>query len=258
MLEVGEVVLPALCVGVSAVLLVPHRLEIVRVIIYIVTFVMARDALTPVLWRFRTSLQEGIGWIRMSQDPLILSLLGVVCLLLSQLVGKVHNWLYPLGGNSVLIWRCQGVSWLRVIIYGIGGAAMVVFPFVVLGYLEIPVDDQAEVVPAGNLVPLLFFCMTGCGVEEILFRGYFQGCLQTMDELRQISCPRMRRIFLSGVFFSLMHCNLATGVTKEGGGVILFTLYEGVIVSFVREKTGLWAAILAHGLGLFLACSGAM
>lgn len=111
-------------------------------------------------------------------------------------------------------------------------------------------------VPAPLQAVLLFFCLAGNFLEEFLFRGYFQGYLQTVYELKQLSTHPFKRIFLSGMLFGFMHSFLATTVTNEGVAVILFTLFEGLIAAFIREKAGLLSSTLAHGLAIYLLSAG--
>jgi len=111
-------------------------------------------------------------------------------------------------------------------------------------------------VPLPLLAVLLFFCLAGNLLEEMLFRGFFQGYLQTADELKLLRVSKLKRIILSALLFSMMHSFLAISVTNQGLGVIVFTFYEGLITAYLREKCGLWCSTLAHGVGIFLISAG--
>eukprot|EP01087_Luapelamoeba_hula_P023064 TRINITY_DN8428_c1_g1_i1.p1 TRINITY_DN8428_c1_g1~~TRINITY_DN8428_c1_g1_i1.p1 ORF type:complete len:290 (-),score=41.66 TRINITY_DN8428_c1_g1_i1:14-883(-) len=238
-------------------LFVPLKLEVVRILTYIFTFVLLRDALTPYgVWTIKSEVMEkGVMWLRMSDDPLLLSLLGVGALLLCQLLWQVHSFFYPLGGSGVIVWRINGVRSIKLLMYGIGGGLFIYLPGCIR-YLYIPVADRGGPVPLPHQTVLLFFCLSGKLLEEMLFRGYFQGYLQTVDELRFAAISRTRRIMLSGTLFAMMHSYLAASHTSEGTCIVLFTLYQGLISALVRERAGVWASTLAHGLGTYLLCCG--
>lgn len=109
MLEYAVRVAPGMGVGVLFCSFLPHKLEIVRVLAYIFIFVLLRDTMTPLqLWTIRASFSEGMFWIRMHRDPLILSMFGASSLILCAVISKFHSHCYPLGGNSVLVWKCKG------------------------------------------------------------------------------------------------------------------------------------------------------
>ena len=116
--------------------------------------------MTPLgFWTIRSSLTEGVFWIRMSKNPLLLALLGVLSLLACQIFQSLHRMYHKLGGNSVLVWRCngnalclpqskfdtkpynEGVSWMRVCLYGFGGAVAVALPCFVT-CVNVPLNER--------------------------------------------------------------------------------------------------------------------
>ncbi|MFC7109047.1 hypothetical protein ACFQQB_56800 [Nonomuraea rubra] len=65
----------------------------------------------------------------------------------------------------------------------------------------------------------------------------------------------MRAALLSAALFAACHVFLASTVTAAGWPLLLFTLYEGLICAFLRLRSGVIAAALAHGTAIFLLAS---
>ena len=60
----------------------------------------------------------------------------------------------------------------------------------------------------------------------------------------------------SGVVFAFCHIYLAITVTGIGYPLLVFTLWEGIIVGIVGAKAGVLFSTLAHGGAIFLLSSG--
>lgn len=86
-------------------------------------------------------------------------------------------------------------------------------------------------------------------MEEVIFRGYWQGLFKKKYGAKLA-------IILSGMMFSAVHIFLASTVTSVGIGVLLFTLYEGLICAFVASKQGVIASTITHGMAIFVLASG--
>jgi hypothetical protein len=92
--------------------------------------------------------------------------------------------------------------------------------------------------------------LAGNMLEELLFRGYLQPIFA-----KEMG-PR-RAVLASGLAFAAAHGLLAAQVGGTGGiAVIVFTLYEGLICAWIRNRDGVIASSFAHGFGLFLVVTG--
>src|ERR1700737_3445735 len=73
-------VAPGLFVG-GMMLLLARREAQLRIVLYLVLFILLRDAMTPLgLWSFGT---QGFFWIRLHRDQWFLIVFGFACLALS-------------------------------------------------------------------------------------------------------------------------------------------------------------------------------
>ncbi len=211
-----------------------------RIVIYIFTFVLMRDAMTPLgLWRL--GKENGVLWLRMSDNPYFL-LIFAGCSLLMMLA------LYFLDGENsrYIVWFQN--SKLKGLLFGLLGCIVVVAPFLYF-YNDVAIAERGGAVAKGLLPSLLVFTMLGNFLEEGLFRGYVLGYL------RQREGWIIAGIY-SGVLFAFCHIFLATTVTDIGLAMLIFTLWEGVIVGLVGSKYGIIPATLTHGGVIFLLSSG--
>lgn len=83
----------------------------------------------------------------------------------------------------------------------------------------------------------------GNALEEVLFRGFLQGHLETLTSL-------WRAAWGSAVAFAACHAFLTYAVTGIGWPLLAFNLAEGVACAFVRIRYGLIRAILTHGTAI--------
>jgi membrane protease YdiL (CAAX protease family) len=208
-------------------------------VVYLALFVLLRDAMTPLgLWAFGG---QGFFWIRLPSDPAFLVAFGVACLGLTAALYALDR------ENRRLIRWMQGPA-PAGLLWGVGGAAVVVAPLVAL-YQATPVESRGGPVPLQNLPALLLFALLGNLLEEVLFRGYVYGLLAQ-------AMPPIRAGVWSGVIFAFCHVFLATTVTGVGYPLLAFTLWEGVIAGLVRAKGGVLPAAVTHGGAIFLLASG--
>lgn len=233
----------------------------VRVGLYLLAFVLLRDAMTPLgLWSF--GARNGVFWIRLSTDPWFLLAFGVAALGISLGVLTLDR------GNreAVHLFRRRGGTGTPAgigagVAAGIGGALLVVAPFWWL-YRGIPIYLRGGSV-AHHLIPaILVFALLGNFMEELLFRGYVLDYLQKRHLLRRsrrnASAPAalITPGIQSGVVFAVCHIFLASTVTDVGVPLLLFTLWEGSIAGVVGERYGVLPATLTHGGAIFLLSSG--
>jgi CAAX protease family protein len=148
--------------------------------------------------------------------------------------------------RPLFVWR-RG-SALAGLLWGIGGALVVVTPYVV-AYQFVPIELRGGPVPQLALPAIFVFALLGNLLEEALFRGYVLGVLA------QRMTPILAGI-ASGVVFSFCHIYLAATVTSVGLPVLVFTLWEGVIAGIVGAKCGVAFSTMTHGGAIFLLASG--
>lgn len=211
-----------------------------RIIAYIFTFVLLRDALTPLgLWRLGSN---GVYlWIRLSEDPLFLILFGVFSLIIVSTL-----YFFDQENRNHLVWF-HGNKWMGVVV-GVVGCMMVILPFLII-YQGIDMSLRGGPVSATLILPILIFAMFGNLLEEGLFRGYVLGFLKTRNK------PMIAGLN-SGLIFAFCHIFLALTVTSIGLPLLLFTLWEGVIAGLVGTKYGIIPATLTHGGAIFFLSSG--
>jgi uncharacterized protein len=213
---------------------VPKREKLLRIFVYILLFILFRDAMTPEgLWRITPTLE-----LRFISQPMTLWLLAGSSIFVV-LLG--HFFISPL--NDLRIW-VKGSVFNSVIFGLLGGVLIALLPFVfgiVTSRISSPKPEGAELIFAVGAIAYL-----GNFLEEVIFRGYFQGYLN------ELALSRWKIIFLSGGAFAICHSFLAYTVTSVGWPILLFTFYEGTICALLRDRRGLFSAVLAHGTGLFL------
>lgn len=216
------------------------RAVAVRILLLILSFILMRDTMTRAgFWQF--GVADGfVPWIRFINDPLIVGTLGLASLLVTLFVIKASNQMRP-----YLKW---GDMTLKTGLWGVVGATAIALPFVII-YQLIPVAERGSEVAPTLLPALLCIVLLGNFMEEVLFRGYLQGYLE------KLYTP-LRAAVLSALTFAAGHVFLAITVTDLGIVIIAFALYEGLVCAFLRMRFGIWPAVIAHGLGVFVLASG--
>ncbi|PSK89381.1 hypothetical protein CLV63_12617 [Murinocardiopsis flavida] len=203
-------------------------------------FILIRDAMTPAgLWHLGRAGAAGV-WLRLSDDPAVLTAFGALTLVLT--LGVLR--LAP-GLAALVVWGRPTPATLAL---GVGGGALAAAPVLAMA-LPVPLDERGGVVAAGLLPFLLFFALAGNLAEEVMFRGFVQG------RLEQDLTPA-RAALLSAALFAACHAFLASTITDVGWPLLAFTLYEGLICAFLRMRRGVLPAALAHGTAIFLLAAG--
>ena len=211
-----------------------------RIVIYIFTFILMRDTMTPLgLWTLGT--ENGIVWLRMSSDPVLLVILAITSLCIVFALSKFDE-----ENRKYIIWFRKRK--LSGIIYGIIGCIIVILPFLVL-YRGIDIYERGSIVNGSVILPLLLFTLFGNLLEETLFSGYVLGILKKNQRLIVASIN-------TGVIFAFCHIFLAITVTDIGLPILIFTLWEGVIAGLVGGKYGIIPATITHGGAIFILSSG--
>ncbi|HLT57258.1 MAG TPA: CPBP family intramembrane glutamic endopeptidase [Limnochordales bacterium] len=240
LLDYGLRVAPALAlVAAALVLLRPGKTG--RVVLYILTFILMRDALTPAaLWELGTT--NGVPWIRLFPSrPFLLAMAGASLLAAGALVvlDRANS-----QGVAFLHRGRAGQGWRAALL----GLAVVLAPFWP-AYARIALEDRGGPVDPGLLLPLMLFALGGNFLEELLFRGFVYNLLKRRD-------PDVRAGVASGFVFALCHVFLATTVTAAGAPLLLFTLWEGVICGVVGARHGVLPATIVHGGAIFALAAG--
>ncbi|TGL60762.1 CPBP family intramembrane glutamic endopeptidase [Leptospira sarikeiensis] len=210
-----------------------------RVLIYILLFVLFRDAMTGAgLWSLGS---VGGFWIRLSNSALILYLLGLLSLVL-----VLTLWKFDIENRKWIVW--QKGNPIPGIVTGILASLLIAFP---VWALNKSLSDTVPGGPVSNslLLPMLWFSLVGNMYEEFLFRGYVRG-------IAEEKYGWVRASLISGAAFAFFHIFLATTVTSIGFPLLLFTLWEGTICGFLASRFGLISSTLAHGFGIWIIASG--
>jgi len=226
---------PAFLVCGVLLLAVPRRLPLLRVLVHILFFVLARDAMTV-----HGYWQVASGGLRFTAPSLILLALGVMSL---GLVGGICS----LEKEMRVRIRWTGAGYASSAAWGLAGALLVVLLAITLKALS----GLPSLPPVNtSLLPLLLlFSLAANCYEELLFRGLLQQQLQEY-------MPVARAALVSGLLFGLCHAFLATTVTQVGAPILVFTVIEGVVAGLVYSRAGLLGASLAHGLAIFALAAG--
>lgn len=263
-------VTPGIILVSVVVMLLPRQAHGVRVLVLILGFIFARDAMTSHgLWKFGTtdvgSAVEAAPfeiprlWLRFTDDPIALLVLAVASLVLAAgavLACREQRW--------TVLWT--GRRWWTSVLAGVLGMALIVLPFLWLygtigawfpalsgGMPVIPVEDRGGAVPAGLLIVLAVFALCGNLLEEVLFRGFLQAHLEDESPGRS---GRWRAALLSGLIFAAGHLFLAYTVTDIGWPLVAFTLFEGLVCAIVALRHGVLGSTVAHGGAIFVLASG--
>jgi membrane protease YdiL (CAAX protease family) len=236
-----EHIAPGVLVIAALLLLMKGRaLSDLRIVLYVWAFSFFRDCMIPAgLWHIGGG---AFLWIRFAHSTLDLLGLAVGSAAMVYALVRFEPSLRPL-----LVWRRRPWSW--TIGFGVAGALVVGAPALILG-AYVPSWFRGGPVPYELWPALLAVTLVGNLLEEVLFRGFIQGRLEKI-------LPAKRVILASGLSFALAHVFLSSRVAAVSGFVLLgFTFYEGCIAAWLRQRDGILAAALAHGLGVFLAVSG--
>lgn len=220
---------PGLLVFALCLVLLPHAVVGARIALYIAIFILIRDAMTPVgLWSFDN--------LRISffDNPALLTTLGFACALGVVLLVAVERDMRPL-----LVWRKR--SLVEGAAVGLGAGAAIGLGAASVSGLSPLLWDFAP----GFILGLVILAYGGNLLEEVLFRGYLQGRLET-------HVTPVRAALLSGLVFAACHSFLAITVTNGGWPILAFTAIEGIACGFVRMRYGVWAATLTHGTAILL------
>jgi len=234
---------PGLLVIAIALAVLPRartELQGLRIALYILAFVVMRDALTPVgLWHIGS--HERALWLRLPAEA------GHLLLLTALTAGGIVLMLaFERDLGRLVIWvRGPRVFGLLVAVL----AAVVIAAPGLLLIRGVPLPERGGAVPASLLAPLLLFALVGNLLEELLFRGFLQG------HLEGCTTP-VHAAILSGIIFGAFHAPLGAAVTSVGAALVLFVTYEGLLCAFVRSRYGVIASTIAHGGGIFLLASG--
>ncbi|PJZ69287.1 hypothetical protein CH373_14310 [Leptospira perolatii] len=210
-----------------------------RILIYILLFVLFRDAMTGArLWAFGSA---GGFWIRLSDSPPILILLGFFSLAIVVSLWKFDSenreWILWVNGNKIL-----GIT------VGILSGILVALPIWFLNRWT-GSSNAGGIVSSSLYLPLLWFALVGNLYEEFLFRGYIRG-------IAEEKFGWVRASIISGVSFSFFHIFLATTVSSVGLPLLAFALWEGVICGFIASKWGIVSSTITHGFGIWILATG--
>ena len=212
-----------------------------RIIIYILSFILLRDALTPAsLWSL--GITNGVPWIRLYLNHIFLIGMGffsLIFVILLMLFDKENS------KEITLINRTKAIPGL---LFSIVALIILVAPFIIVyGYSN--VETRGGIVPEEYIISILFFSLFGNFLEEVLFRGYIYNFFRKKDN-------DIKAGIISGFVFCFFHIYLATTVTSIGTPLLLFTLWEGIICGIVGSKYGVIPSTIVHGGAIFLLTSG--
>lgn len=233
LLNYGGLILPGIILMLGLLVLIPRNAPLVRIAVYILAFILIRDAMTPAgLWSIDGTLR-----LAFHPDPLVLASLGLASLSLVWVLVRFDGPLRPL-----LIWARVATVW--GVVAGLVAGAIIAIPVMLLtGHGWTKFSE-----PGAFLTGLAVVALFGNLLEEVLFRGYLQGALA------QKTSP-VRAALLSGAAFAACHVFLATTVTGAGSPVLLFTLCEGLACAFLCMRYGLVSAAACHATVIFLVAS---
>ncbi|WP_223168068.1 CPBP family intramembrane glutamic endopeptidase [Nonomuraea sp. SYSU D8015] len=236
LLNYGARILPGLLlIGASFALARAERDPLLRILTLVFGFVLVRDAMTPLgFWRLGTAGE--VPWLRFTDQA------GVLLVFALGTVAATAGVLCLDGGlRSLVRWgRLTPVT----LACGLGGGVLAAAPVLLLS-LPTPLSERGGAVAVTLLPVLLLFSLAGNLAEEVLFRGLLQGRLEQ-------HAGAVRAAVLSALLFAACHVFLASTVTDVGWPLLAFTLYEGLICAFLRLRSGVIAAALAHGTAIFL------
>jgi len=234
-------VMPGALLGIICLAVLGRKAAGLRIVLYIMLFILIRDAMTPLeFWKFGAA---EVFWIRFSAPGLFLLLLGMMSAGAVILMGLYDP---EVRGFSPWFIGPKGAAAAE----GLLGALLAAGPLLVL-YTFVPLGSRGGPVEGALLPGIFAAALLGNLYEEVLFRGYLQGYLENRHAV-----GRWRAGILSGLFFGFGHSFLALTVTGTGWPLLAFAVYEGVLCGLLRARRGLFAAVLAHGVAIFVLAAG--
>jgi len=223
-------------VGCFMLMITPKKLHSLRMIIYIMMFVLTRDVMTPLgLWKLES---YPVLLFEFVHDPAILTFLAIASLIIVYMMNYIDEELH-----SLVIWR-KGNDGAALFV-GLCGSLAVFLPVFAIKQLFGSPSKSESSFSLVYLFSVLLLAMCGNLCEEVLFRGFFQGYLEK-------SLPKLQSAIASGIFFGLCHTFLASAVTNNGWSLLIFVIYEGTIAALVRMNYGVLSSALTHGMAIFL------
>lgn len=241
LIEYNLLIFPGIVIIALFLAVVPRSNHPFRIVAYIFLFLVIRDGMTPMEFWFIGP--EGFFWIRWCKDvPLLIgfAVLGPLVVVLANAIDKDLK--------NLLVWFKDDK--FKGILVGLAGALVCVLPLLVI-YRFVPIEQRGGAVAVELIIPILLISLLGNFTEEVIFRGYLQGYFE-----KKAGYSPLRAALTSGVAFSFGHIHLALFISGAGMGLLMFTLFEGIIAGLVRMKYGVIPAALTHGFAVFLLSSG--
>lgn len=289
-------VLPGVLLVGVVVALLPRQAHGVRILMLILGFIFARDAMTSHgLWQFGVvgsdvgsgggkgggsggqsagtgsgnSAVDGTGtlptlWLRFTDDPVALLVMAVASLALV----------------AAILWACRdlrwtvlwsGRHWWASVLVGLLGAALIALPFLFLyGTLGQWIPALHSVAPA-LAMPVVPVDNRGGAVAggvlvvlalfalcgNLVEEVLFRGFLQAhLEDQLPGRTGRWRAALLSALIFAAGHLFLAYNLTGLGWPILAFTALEGLVCAVIALRHGVLGATVAHASAIFLLASG--
>jgi membrane protease YdiL (CAAX protease family) len=233
----------------------PKKCVELRITLFIVGFVLIRDTMTPFgLWRIGSS--NGVLWLEFIESPEILMILAFGSIILVVIFRMMDPSIFDL-----VIFKKRGV--MDSLVVGFAGAVLLCGTILMMRVLvssdngmfdSSSSSSSSSTWDRSNIVlkfSILNVCLMGNFMEEVLFRGFLQGHLETIDGIGD-----KRAALFSGVAFSVFHVFLANSVTQLGNPLLFFTLLEGTVCAMIRLRGGVIASTITHGLTIFAIATG--
>ncbi len=120
---------------------------------------------------------------------------------------------------------------------------------VISSFLLFPVGSQISSKFASAIVAIIYFYLFVALSEEILFRGYIQSRLNSVFDRpnRFFGVSWGLGLVISSVLFGLWHLGWKSGAPEWPH--VLWTMFAGLILGFVREKSeSIIAPAILHGI----------
>jgi hypothetical protein len=221
-----------------------------RLALHIAVFILSRDVMTPCrLWIVHNA-PFTLRFLASRAEMLVLAA-GAGCL-------AAFAWT-----ENALLPPLSQIEWLTTSapmagLSSVFGLSVILAPVLAFAHLrsiftQINLDAKVEQAHP-NMLPLWILCafsVIGNAYEEVLFRGLLQGWLSGVLLLEG---PQLWLV--SDGLFAAGHTFLSYTVTDLGAPLLAFTLWEGVVAAVLRDTCGLGAAVVAHGLAIFVMASG--